>query len=254
MDGYMLYVCVCVGLVACKLNWIFKAEIYGWFFKKKILIYSPASSNAEVLTRKHEEKYSPNATRIKGRTPVAIIKKNSGQRGTLACTIPWGEFATRACNKMRKAHSTLVFHSQAMGGAGSLSRTASGMEHWRGRSVMTPFSCTLSQWPTPATWWRAWKSTAETQWECTQHTPRRASHTRTLTQLPLSRTSQRRTTTMRSIAVTLFFKQPYFRGFLWCACARKLILLWVCTCVFVGGNFQPSITWKPNNKTLLDEN
>ncbi|KAG5670817.1 hypothetical protein PVAND_001055 [Polypedilum vanderplanki] len=48
------------------------------------------SSNAEVLTRKHEEKYLPNATKIKGRTPVAIIKKTSGQKGTLACTIPWG--------------------------------------------------------------------------------------------------------------------------------------------------------------------
>lgn len=52
-----------------------------------------ASSNAEVLTRKHEEKYSPNASKIKGRTPVAIIKKNSGQKGTLACTIPWGKLS-----------------------------------------------------------------------------------------------------------------------------------------------------------------
>ncbi|KAG5670818.1 hypothetical protein PVAND_001056 [Polypedilum vanderplanki] len=29
---------------------------------------------------------------IKVETPVAIIKKTSGQKGTLACTIPWGEY------------------------------------------------------------------------------------------------------------------------------------------------------------------
>lgn len=50
----------------------------------------PASSNAEVLLRKQEEKYSPNIIRIHGQTPIAIIKKNSNQMGTLACTIPWG--------------------------------------------------------------------------------------------------------------------------------------------------------------------
>lgn len=58
--------------------------------------YSPhksslaASSNAEVSTRKHEDKYSPSGIRIRGRTPVAIIKKNPAHQGTLACTIPWG--------------------------------------------------------------------------------------------------------------------------------------------------------------------
>lgn len=53
-----------------------------------------ASSNSEVLTRKQEEKYSPSTVRIKSQTPVAIIKKNIGvdslDKGTLACTIPWG--------------------------------------------------------------------------------------------------------------------------------------------------------------------
>lgn len=54
-----------------------------------------ASSAAEVLTRKHEEKYSPSTSRIKSQTPVAVIKKNlagvdSMHKGTLACTIPWG--------------------------------------------------------------------------------------------------------------------------------------------------------------------
>lgn len=51
-----------------------------------------ASSNSEVLTRKQEEKYLPGAMRIKSQTPVAVIKKSadSMEKGTLACTIPWG--------------------------------------------------------------------------------------------------------------------------------------------------------------------
>ena len=39
---------------------------------------------------KHEERYSSNIIRIHGQTPIAVIKKNSNQKGTLACTIPWG--------------------------------------------------------------------------------------------------------------------------------------------------------------------
>lgn len=44
--------------------------------------------------RNHEEKYSPSITKIKSRTPVAIIKKNtcadSMSKGTLSCALPWG--------------------------------------------------------------------------------------------------------------------------------------------------------------------
>lgn len=66
---------------------------FVYFFTCKIAFssYRTASSNAEVITRKNEEKYSPRSTRIKSQTPVAIIKKNSGiDNGTLACAIPWG--------------------------------------------------------------------------------------------------------------------------------------------------------------------
>lgn len=45
--------------------------------------------------RKQDEKYMPNTFKIKGKTPIAIIKKNlqhdsMNRGGTLACTIPWG--------------------------------------------------------------------------------------------------------------------------------------------------------------------
>lgn len=59
-------------------------------FLKQFSHKSSASSNAEVSTRRHEERYSPSGIRIKGRTPVAVIKKQLGEKGTLACTIPWG--------------------------------------------------------------------------------------------------------------------------------------------------------------------
>lgn len=71
----------------------------NFFFLLNLLIQHSselltASSHSEVLTRKQEEKYSPGSTKIKSQTPVAIIKKNlavdSVNKGTLACTIPWG--------------------------------------------------------------------------------------------------------------------------------------------------------------------
>ncbi|XP_070503738.1 uncharacterized protein [Chironomus tepperi] len=57
---------------------------------KRPLVRIRPSSNAEVLLHKHEERYSSNIIRIHGQTPIAVIKKNSNQKGTLACTIPWG--------------------------------------------------------------------------------------------------------------------------------------------------------------------